>query len=164
MKIMEVTTGIQFQSEANCIIEFSLEVLEHFYKNRQNKGKSKEVGGQLFAKFHAEHIKIMLATGPNSTDKKGWNWFKPERWMQNFEIRQQFFQGLHFVGDWHTHPESRPKASSLDLASMQDCFIKSNHQLNAFILVIVGQNDFPDGLWVSLHREKDFERLKVINI
>jgi len=34
---------------------------------------------------------------------------------------------------------------------MIDCFTKSKHALNAFVLVIVGQLEFPSALNVSLH-------------
>jgi integrative and conjugative element protein (TIGR02256 family) len=78
------------------------------------------------------------------------------------EIKSCFSDGLHFVGDWHTHPEGEPTPSSVDIKSMEDCFKKSSHQLEAFMMVIVGQAKFPKGLWVSLHGSTDWERLTVV--
>lgn len=42
---------------------------------------------------------------------------------------------------------------------MEDCFQKSRHQLKAFVMVIVGRAAFPEGLWVSIHRDGGFEKL-----
>lgn len=121
-----------------------------------------EVGGQLFARLVKNEVRVIRATGPNSTDKRGWAWFNPDRKHQNAEIKGLFNEGLHFVGDWHTHPEREPNPSSLDLASMEDCFKKSRHQLKAFVMVIVGRQEFPKGIWVSLHGPAKWERLAVV--
>lgn len=102
------------------------------------------------------------ATGPNATDRRGWSWFMPDQVKQNVEIKRLFQAGLHFVGDWHTHPETNPHPSKWDLESMQDCFKKSRHELKAFLMVIVGRRDFPKGLWVSLHDRTSWERLTLV--
>jgi len=129
-------------------------VLQHFHKNRQSTSLAAEVGGQLFARILSKRVYICLATGPAIDDKRGRFWFVPNQKRQNDEIRKHFQEGLHFVGDWHTHPEPVPNPSETDLASMADCFNKSRHQLKSFVMVIVGQTDFPAGLWVSLHNKR----------
>lgn len=138
---------------------FSPEVVEHFATHRQQGKVKTEIGGQLFARFEHGEVRVIRATGPNATDKRGWTWFKPDLRKQNVEIQQLFQKGLHFIGDWHTHPEREPTPSSWDTDSMKDCFKKSRHQLKAFLMVIVGRADFPSGLWVSLHQHNDVERL-----
>jgi integrative and conjugative element protein (TIGR02256 family) len=144
------------------IVSFSMEVLAHFQAHRQTGKATSEVGGQLFADIAGNEVRVVRATGPNTTDKRGWAWFNPDRRKQNSEIKQMFESGLHFVGDWHTHPEETPTPSSLDLESMADCFRKSRHQLAAFLMVIVGRAEFPDGLWVSLHNSSKRERLELV--
>ena len=67
--------------------------------------------------------------------------------------------GLHYVGDWHTHPELKPTPASLDISSMKDCFIKSIHELNYFVLTIVGTSPKKANIWVGLINDK-----KVINL
>jgi len=158
MKTHLSPTELQFYSEnTGSIICFSSDVLHHFHVHRQEKARTSEVGGQMFAEFLGKQVRIIRATGPNSTDKRGWSWFNPDRRHERAEIKNLFDQGLHYVGDWHTHSEPRPKPSRLDLTSMDDCFKKSRHELKSFIMVIVGQAEFPGGLWVSLHRESGME-------
>lgn len=113
----------------------------------------------LFARFERGDVRVVRATGPNPADKRGWTWFRPDLRRQNIEIQQLFQEGLHFIGDWHTHPEREPTPSSWDTDSMMDSFKKSRHQLRAFLMVIVGRADFPSGLWVSLHQGDVVERL-----
>lgn len=138
---------------------FSAEVVEFFAKHRQQSGVKTEIGGQLFARFERGEVHVVRATGPNPADKRGWNWFRPDLRRQNIEIQLRFEEGLHFIGDWHTHPEREPTPSSWDTDSMMDSFKKSRHQLRAFLMVIVGRADFPSGLWVSLHQGDVVERL-----
>ncbi len=141
------------------VIHFSAEVIEHFAKHRQLGRIKTEIGGQLFARFTGGEVRVVRATGPKAADKRGWTWFMPDLRQQNVEIQQLFQEGLHFIGDWHTHPQREPTPSSWDTDSMKDSFQKSRHQLKAFLMVIVGRADFPNGLWVSLHQQNDFERM-----
>jgi len=138
-------------SSTEKLIILTNEVLEHFSQHRQTGTKSKELGGQLFAKFEDERIVIAKATGPRVTDKRGRFSFMPNRKAEQREIYNMFSEGLHYVGDWHTHPEKRPSPSRTDIDSMSECFRKSKHELDSFILIIVGQNSPPDGIWLSLH-------------
>jgi integrative and conjugative element protein (TIGR02256 family) len=138
------------------------DVLRHFHRHRQSSIIAPEVGGQLFAEFLPGRVCIRIATGPANEDKRGRFWFVPNQNRQNAEIQKLFKERLHFVGDWHTHPELVPSPSGTDLASMQDCFKKSRHQLKSFVMAIVGQADFPEGLWVSLHDKKGFCRFSPV--
>jgi hypothetical protein len=80
--------------------------------------------------------------------------YLPDRRAEQLEIKEWHKRGLHFVGDWHTHPEQIPRYSSRDLVSIQDCFNKSHHELNAFVLVIVGRELPPLGLQVTVHNQE----------
>lgn len=60
-------------------------------------------------------------------------------------------EGLHFIGDWHTHPEPTPTPSGSDVRSIRDAVVKSKHHLNGFLMIIVGTDVFPQGLHLSLH-------------
>jgi integrative and conjugative element protein (TIGR02256 family) len=75
----------------------------------------------------------------------------PDRWAEQREIDERFSKGLHFIGDWHTHPEDRPQPSPIDINSTGDGVRRSRHSLRGFVMVIVGRIDFPDGLHVAIH-------------
>lgn len=149
-------------AQLGSVVSLSPEVVAHFHAHRQQGKIKTEIGGQLFARFVKNEVRVIRATGPNATDKRGWAWFRPDQRTQNVEIKRLFEDGLHFAGDWHTHPEREPSPSTWDFESMEDCFNKSRHQLKAFVMVIVGRAEFPQGLWVSLHGPAKWERLALV--
>ena len=117
---------------------------------RQATARDKEAGGQLFALFHNVEVVIVEATPPTLLDRRSRYNFKPNRLLQRREIRKKHAAGLHFVGDWHTHPETTATPSGDDLMSMQDCFRRSRHDLKAFIIIIVGTAPPPEGWYVGM--------------
>ena len=138
--------------------ELSTATLEIFNRYRQDHA-SLEAGGLLFAEFRLPDILITEASRPNKQDKRTRNRFIPARKPRKRLIEQRFNEGLHLVGEWHTHPQERPVPSPIDLESMQDSFSKSKHELNAFLLVIVGSSRPELSLWVSLHDSTGYVRL-----
>lgn len=133
------------------VIVLTSDVLFHFEKNRQSAARAPEAGGQLFAEISAPYIRIARATGPRVTDGRSRVYFQPDRRAERREIEVMFAEHLHYVGDWHTHPVRVPFPSERDVASMRDCFRRSAHDLNAFLMIVVGTAAPPRGLHVSIH-------------
>lgn len=126
-------------------------VLAHFRRFRQNRWFSREAGGQLFATLAPDAVTIVEATGPRRTDRRGPFWYLPNRRAEQAEIDERHRRGLHFVGDWHTHPEDRPSPSHPDCNSIKECVRKSRHSLLAFVVVVVGRTESAAGLYVAVH-------------
>jgi integrative and conjugative element protein (TIGR02256 family) len=129
---------------------FTNAVLSNISQYRQTHRKHPESGGQLFARITQKMVIVAAATGPHRKDNKHRFLFVPNKKRLNSEIQTFFAKGLHYVGDWHTHPQKHPEPSLLDLRSMKNCFKKSRHELEHFLLVIVGNTVIPDGIWVGL--------------
>src|SRR5688572_22440122 len=127
------------------------EVMEYLDQFRQIEPGKPESGGQLFFKLVENDIHICRATGPYKTDQQSRFSFEPDKKKQAADIKSHFKKGLHFLGDWHTHPEEFPIPSQMDLASMGDCFARSKHELESFLLLILGTSPGPAGMWISLH-------------
>jgi integrative and conjugative element protein (TIGR02256 family) len=125
--------------------------MQHFSSRRQRKIWNREAGGQLFAEIIGVDIVITTVTGPRRSDRRSRFSYRPDRRLEQIEIDRQFANGLHYVGDWHTHPEPYARPSGEDLRSMSECVRKSRHRLNSFVLIIVGTAEVPNGLHVSLH-------------
>lgn len=126
-------------------------VLNHLAKHQQSDRNSSEAGGQLFARFKGEQIRVERATGPRVTDRRTRYGYIPDRRMEQEEINAMHSKGLHFIGDWHTHPEGIPRVSPSDLHSIRRAFEQSKHHLNGFVLLIAGTAAFPLGLFLSLY-------------
>lgn len=125
-------------------------ILDHLKRYRQRTPGSREAGGQLFARFEDARVSIERATGPNPSDQRTLFTFSPNRLVERREIKRLFEVGLHYVGDWHTHPEAHPCPSDTDIHSFQEMFQQSRHKLASFVMIIVGNAGFPDGLFVAL--------------
>jgi len=119
--------------------------------HQQTEEDSPEAGGQLFARFNPNVIRIEQATGPRQSDHRSRYGYLPHRDGEQREIDQMHQRGLHFIGDWHTHPEPHPRPSTSDVRSIRQAVKQSKHHLNGFILLIAGTEPFPKGLFVSLY-------------
>ena len=126
-------------------------VLNHIARHQQGDGISSEAGGQLFARFKEEQIRVERATGPRATDRRSRFGYIPDRRREQEEIDSMHGLGLHFIGDWHTHPERVPSPSASDIRSIREAVTRSMHHLNGFVLLIAGTEAFPLGLFVKLY-------------
>jgi integrative and conjugative element protein (TIGR02256 family) len=127
-------------------------VVEHFALHQQVRHDQAEAGGQLFARITRYEIFVEEATGPRASDRRGRTHYTPDRHAERKEIRERFALGLHYIGDWHTHPESVATPSPIDRFTISDCSRRSTHKLAGFLLIVVGNGSFPECLHISLHQ------------
>lgn len=132
------------------VIEFSNQVLRTFTRHQQNRPWSREAGGQLFFRKEYSKVLVTLATEPKRSDIRGRFSFWPNRHEEQRDIERLFRRGFHYIGDWHTHPEDLPAPSNEDIEKMEGIFAKSDHRLAGMLLVVVGRQLLPDGLWCGL--------------
>lgn len=126
-------------------------VIGCFAANRQLDARSPESGGQLFARLDPPNVFVTRATEPKKQDRRRRFSFWPSRHSERLEIMHMHGRGLHYVGDWHTHPEPRGWPSTRDLQSIGETVRLSKHRLGGFLLVVVGREAPPEGLTVHLH-------------
>ena len=136
-------------------------VLEHFRRYQQLSKRDTEAGGQLFGRIQGKTINIEEATGPRRSDIRSRYSYIPDRKAEQHEINERFSSGLHFIGDWHTHPEPIPHPSGTDLDNMRECVKKSRRAVSGFLLIIIGTAPLPSGLHTSLHNGKDMLLLQM---
>lgn len=129
-------------------------VLDHFSTHRQTRCWHREAGGLLFARIAGDVITIEEATGPRPTDRRSRSAYHGDRRAEQEEIDVRHALGLHYVGDWHTHPEAKPRPSSADELAMVSRVSASMHQLQSFLFAIVGTDSFPQGLALVVHDGK----------
>ena len=145
LKELKYTIGDSGQT-----LTFCAEVTKHVVGYRQVQLCHCEAGGQLFATFEEGNVIVRRATGPRASDRRSRFSFVPNRLAERREIKHLFRAGLHYVGEWHTHPTPIPRPSGVDLRSMSDTFLKSRHELAGFVLLIVGTVAPPRGLFVAV--------------
>jgi integrative and conjugative element protein (TIGR02256 family) len=131
------------------LIHFTDECLGVLSAHRQEGWRAKEIGGQLFARFSPESVEVTVATVTKGKSRRSRFGFFPDRNAERADVLSLFKQGLHYIGDWHTHPQDVPTPSSTDERELHDIFVKSQHELPFMLLVIVGTKPPPTGLYVG---------------
>ena len=126
-------------------------VLDHLRGHRQLRFWQREAGGLLFARLDAATVEVVRATGPRPSDRRHRYSYAGDRTAEQREIDELHSEGMHYVGEWHTHPEPRPVPSSRDLSTMASRVRESRHGLAGFLFLIVGQAPAPDGVTALLH-------------
>ncbi|MGE0330209.1 MAG: Mov34/MPN/PAD-1 family protein [Ramlibacter sp.] len=128
-------------------------VIKHVAGYRQIKIWATEAGGQLFGSIDPQEIVVTLATGPYRGDERSRHRYRSKPEAAQDAIQKSAKQGLLYLGEWHTHAEDRPNASSLDSEAMK--LLVGNSRLNSdsLLLFIVGRNTQVDGfgLWTVAH-------------
>jgi integrative and conjugative element protein (TIGR02256 family) len=137
--------------ESDETVEVADLVLKHLARYRQLGKRQTEAGGQLFGTVTGSTISILEATGPRKSDHRSRYSYVPDRRVEQREIDERFAVGLHFLGDWHAHPELLPSPSGTDLRDMKECVKRSERAVSGFLLLIVGTAPIPRGLHASLH-------------
>ncbi len=149
---MEATVQVlTYEGPEGLTMHIEPSVLAHFYDHVQRRCWSREAGGQLFASIKNKRWTVAKATGPRPSDLRTRFSFRPDRKAEKEEILALFQKGLHYVGDWHTHPQDVPSPSQTDMRNITETVQASEHSLPGFLMVIVGRLPAPDGLWTSFH-------------
>ena len=126
-------------------------VTDVFGAHRQRKWWQREAGGMLFARIENKDIFVVEATPPQKQDIRNRFGFTISKAASQAEIDAKHGAGLHYVGEWHTHPEAEPTPSRRDEATMSSRVRQSVHQLNGFVFIIVGHGEFPAALTILVH-------------
>lgn len=124
-------------------ISLAPKVVEALLEHRQIKWKDREAGGPLFSNSPGRKCTIDLASGPFPKDRRARHSYIPHRPSVQADVHRKHRSGLHFVGTWHTHPSARPTASPSDARSISNLFRESEHNLDVFIMLIVGTHCDP---------------------
>lgn len=143
--------------ELSLYVRFSHEAVSNLSEFKQSLYKH-EAGGMLFCRdLHNETINITYASTPTSSDTRKKYFFKLDEIQAQKLISKKFKNGLHYVGDWHTHPQSHPKPSQQDIKTINDIFTKSQHELKYFLFIILSNSEFSNSYVAFANSNKVYQ-------
>jgi integrative and conjugative element protein (TIGR02256 family) len=122
--------------------------LQHVNRHLQATPWAAEAGGQLFGTINAEQVCVMEASGPYAGDERSRYRYRSNPDAAQHAIAEHNKRGLLYLGEWHTHAEDNPSASSLDDAAMRGLFSSSQLNSDALLMMIVGRARGAAGLAV----------------
>ena len=121
-------------------------VLTYVQRFRQILPFSSETGGQLFGTVSVDVVNVESATGPYLGDERSRYRYRSNPGAAQTAIEQHAKQGLLYLGEWHTHAEDHPNASSLDVDAMRRLIANSRLNSSALLMLIVGRDKNVNGL------------------
>jgi integrative and conjugative element protein (TIGR02256 family) len=151
-----MSNRIFFYPDFSRYVFFTESALDHMYAHVQRKLWQTEAGGEIYSADPDSHgLIITVATGPNPDDKRGRRSFNPDVDATTQHRNQQFEQGRHAVGLWHTHPEKNPSPSGLDRRTTEDYLVAFQGQRERYLMVILGnQGKVPNmAIWSAERNE-----------
>lgn len=113
--------------------------LQHLVWHRQLTPWATEAGGQLFGTITATQVCVTDASGPYVGDERSRYCYRSNPAAAQRAIEDRHRRGLLYLGEWHTHAEDQPSASSLDGDAMRRLIASSQLNSNTLLMMIVGR-------------------------
>lgn len=132
-------------SQRLCIMQSALRHVQRF---RQSILWTSEAGGQLFGTINADQVCVSEASGPYGGDERSRYHYRSNPASAQRAIDERHKRGLLYLGEWHTHAEDHPSASSLDDDAMSRLIASSQLNSNSLLMMIVGRARGTAGLGV----------------
>jgi integrative and conjugative element protein (TIGR02256 family) len=135
-------TGMLFSRGGRGTIYLSPAVMVTLNSYRQVASDSREAGGVLLGRHlvECEDLIVDEATVPGAHDKRSWASFFRSFAHQKTALKRwkERKQKSAYLGSWHTHPESDPRPSSIDLADWRKALSKDRYEGASLYFAIVG--------------------------
>jgi integrative and conjugative element protein (TIGR02256 family) len=104
----------------------------------------RETGGILVGHYgDSHHLAVVDRVGPKSSDSRG----RRTAFIRGGNKLRDFLSALwrssprlHYIGEWHTHPDAVPEPSGTDRASMWAIATDEREMCPEPVLVILGGN------------------------
>lgn len=152
-----MSNRIYFYPDFRRYVLFTANALEHMYAHIQRHSEQLEAGGEIYCAAPESHgLVIAVATGPNPGDQRGYHSFNPDIKATTRHREQQFAQGRHAVGLWHTHPEARPSPSGRDHRTTKEYLDAFHGDRERYLMVILGNHGIPANMavWSAERNER----------
>lgn len=134
----KLTEGIVINTSPFSVVIFSKFAAKTILKYIQNDNIKPESGGLLLGYRHGNNFEITKVTVPQSKDIQRKTYFErnDENHISIFsKLNKHSNNKITFLGEWHTHPESNPIPSSLDINEWQKT--KENN-IDSLVFCILG--------------------------
>lgn len=133
--------------------------MRHYVQDTTDK---KEAGGVLLGRFILDCSDVVVdqITVPLQEDRRGRFRFFRSAWKHQqliFRVWRRSKGTCNYLGEWHTHPESDPFPSALDLQTWRQKLSKDRFDSDVLYFVIVGTEKI--NAWQGNRHTLEMERL-----
>jgi len=131
---------------------------------KQTNEDSLETGGVLMGEIYPKSNKIkithILVGEHTSSSKYGVELNVKYLQKKIDEIWQRSYGTITYLGDWHTHPEIKPKPSFIDYKTFLKNYYSSQFNQNILLYMILGNGD---SLWFKSFNGFSFKEINIKN-
>lgn len=139
LKLMPKHSIIGHLDDTDQALSITWQALRHLVRHRQLTPWTTEAGGQLFGTINAAQVCVIEASGPYLGDERSRFRYRSNPVAAQLAIEDRHRRGLLYLGEWHTHAEDHPSASSLDEDAIHRLITSSQLNCNTLLMMIVGQ-------------------------
>ncbi|MTW10180.1 hypothetical protein GM658_06150 [Pseudoduganella eburnea] len=109
------------------------------YGYAQRKWYQNEAGGEIYSPTpYSSSLLVDVVVGPHQRDRRSRHSFNPDVESTTQARNEQFENGRHAIGLWHTHPESQPHPSGPDRKTTEDYLRAFGNNRERYLTVIIG--------------------------
>lgn len=161
---MSLPRNLVFYRSSGAAVKIAPPALATMLSFRQTTATAKEAGGILLGRYiiDCQDVVVDEATTPTRSDRRARFTFHRDATPHQRIIDERWHasQGrFHYLGEWHTHPETSPTPSSVDLADWRRRLRTDRFDADSLLFVIVGTRDLR--MWEG--REHEIRELKFDN-
>jgi len=142
-------------------VEFDDTSIEKLKKYQQKNGEYESGGilvGEVYPAENKVIVKDIVVSRKATRSFMGVNIDKKEMQEKLEKIRKNTDYKYYYIGDWHTHPESKPIPSWIDTVSYKKTLKKIILQTNFVVFLIVGNHDYiRHSLWLKTYFLKNIK-------
>jgi integrative and conjugative element protein (TIGR02256 family) len=137
-----------------CLVLIEPHVVQTIFQHRQLRECDAEAGGILLGLRRGDHLHVTSLTCPSLRDKRSrFAFWRRRRHHQDEALKQWRASGgvVDYLGEWHTHPQTRPSPSGTDLREWRTLL---RHYEDPLLFLIAGTLDF---VWAGIGQGRHIE-------
>lgn len=120
-------------------VKLSATILTTLSEEARKAGRD-ETGGILIGFYEGEFTAVVDEIAPMPKDSSfGRSWFRRGRHGLEELLQNRWQKGLHYLGEWHSHPGGDPAPSGPDSTAMHRIAVDPLYRCPAPLLLIVGE-------------------------
>lgn len=146
-------------NRGDILIETS--VIELVRNYCQYQASMPESGGILLGYRRGKHLHIVAATTPQPGDQRmRFRFSRRDQYHQKVAMRQWDMSDkrMDYIGEWHTHPETEPTPSSLDMSEWEKICCARKISM---VFLIVG---WTGAFWLGVGRRQHITKATEVSI
>lgn len=157
-----MTNGLLFKKIDGGYVKITEDVLKIINSYKQFDKNTNEAGGVLVGRFisNSKNVVIDYVSIPMKGDIRRRRFFNRKRKEHQEFVDKYWNEGegtFNYIGEWHTHPESIPRPSTIDKSEWKRILKEAKYNSDYLLFCIVGLDSIK--LWQGITSSMELKQL-----